>query len=191
MASNSDGEEIDPRSAKWLGRHSPVDEIRESGLWNIDHVDEEYDPDFLDFLERNIDDTGVDQTTLRSKKLDSNSTASQKRNVNQESDSFTNTWAAIIRFAESKSFVSTLSRGNDNEIRPGDGAIEVRNLDTNEWRELDKADFRFAYDVLWEKDRLTLDDIEPELAGRKSTVMAILAKALKLDYDGRPLTVYR
>ncbi len=38
---------IDPPSANWLGRHSPVEHIRESGLWNSDYVDRDYDPAFL------------------------------------------------------------------------------------------------------------------------------------------------
>ena len=31
-----------------LGRHSTCARVRESGLWNSDHVDENYDPQFLD-----------------------------------------------------------------------------------------------------------------------------------------------
>ena len=42
---------IDPPSEQWLGRHSPHPEIRESGLWNVRHVEAAYDPGFLDILE--------------------------------------------------------------------------------------------------------------------------------------------
>lgn len=38
---------MDPPSAGWLGSHSPSPKIRESGLWNVRHVDEDYDPQFL------------------------------------------------------------------------------------------------------------------------------------------------
>lgn len=38
---------VDPRSDGWLGRHSRSEEIRDSGLWNVNHVDEEYDAAFL------------------------------------------------------------------------------------------------------------------------------------------------
>jgi hypothetical protein len=41
---------IDPRADCWLGRHSRSPAIRESGLWNVAHVDEGYDPAFLDLL---------------------------------------------------------------------------------------------------------------------------------------------
>jgi hypothetical protein len=42
----------DPSSDNWLGRFSPVQKIRDSGLWNSNHVDAEYDPGFLLVLER-------------------------------------------------------------------------------------------------------------------------------------------
>jgi hypothetical protein len=38
----------------WLGRHSVRKEIRESGLWNLKHVTEAYDPSFLDALEAHV-----------------------------------------------------------------------------------------------------------------------------------------
>ena len=41
---------INPRSDEWLGNDSPNKKIRQSGLWNVDHVDESYDPAFLDHL---------------------------------------------------------------------------------------------------------------------------------------------
>lgn len=42
---------VDPPSADWLGRHSGKSQIRRSGLWNFNHVDEAFDPAFLDVLE--------------------------------------------------------------------------------------------------------------------------------------------
>jgi hypothetical protein len=39
---------IDPPSMVWLGLHSDHAEIRGSGLWNLKHVREKYDPAFLD-----------------------------------------------------------------------------------------------------------------------------------------------
>lgn len=57
LVSNLDKEPIDSRDEEWLGHHSPVEDIQESGLWNIDHVSEQYDPDFLDTLAGYIDDT--------------------------------------------------------------------------------------------------------------------------------------
>lgn len=41
----------DPPSPQWLGRHSGRERVRRSGLWNNNHVEEAYDPDFLNILE--------------------------------------------------------------------------------------------------------------------------------------------
>ena len=46
---------IDPPSENWLGNWSDKIEIQESGLWNVNHVEEEYDPQFLeDFGQLNV-----------------------------------------------------------------------------------------------------------------------------------------
>jgi hypothetical protein len=50
LLSNFEHEALDPRDDGWLGRYSRSPEIRGSGLWNVNHVDETYDPAFLDRL---------------------------------------------------------------------------------------------------------------------------------------------
>ena len=52
LLSNFDRPPLDPPSAQWLGRHCDRDRVRASGLWNQNHVDESYDPVFLDDVER-------------------------------------------------------------------------------------------------------------------------------------------
>lgn len=52
LLSNRNRAALDPPSETWLGRHCDRDRVRESGLWNYNHVDEAYDPAFLDELER-------------------------------------------------------------------------------------------------------------------------------------------
>jgi len=47
LLSNFGRAPIDSLSANWLGRHSDRARVRESGLWNNNHVDEDYDPSFL------------------------------------------------------------------------------------------------------------------------------------------------
>jgi hypothetical protein len=42
---------LDPPSATWLGRFCDRERVRRSGLWNSNHVDEPYEPAFLDRLE--------------------------------------------------------------------------------------------------------------------------------------------
>ena len=50
---------IDPASPNWLGLSSPHknEKVRGSGLWNQEHVDRDYDPSFLDEMEKWIDRT--------------------------------------------------------------------------------------------------------------------------------------
>lgn len=59
LLSNYAREAIDPASKSWLGRYSPSDKVRGSGLWNSNHVDESLDPNFLDTLEKTILATSI------------------------------------------------------------------------------------------------------------------------------------
>lgn len=43
---------LDPPSESWLGHKCDRERVRRSGLWNSNHVNEAYDPAFLDRLER-------------------------------------------------------------------------------------------------------------------------------------------
>jgi hypothetical protein len=52
LLSNFDKPPLDPPSPTWLGLHCNHDRVRASGLWNQNHVDESYDPAFLDDLEQ-------------------------------------------------------------------------------------------------------------------------------------------
>ena len=45
------GLEADPPSPVWLGRDCPRSVVRSSGLWNVNHVGEAFDPTFLGRLE--------------------------------------------------------------------------------------------------------------------------------------------
>lgn len=48
LLSNLNKEEvIDEPSENWLGRRCPLEQVKNSGLWNIDHVEGNYDPAFL------------------------------------------------------------------------------------------------------------------------------------------------
>ena len=50
LLSNYGKQPIDPPSRSWLGYHCNREKVRDSGLWNSNHVDEPYDPGFLDTL---------------------------------------------------------------------------------------------------------------------------------------------
>ncbi len=47
---------LEPPSRDWLGRHCDREKVRDSGLWNSNHVDESYDPAFLTELARLVSD---------------------------------------------------------------------------------------------------------------------------------------
>lgn len=51
------GDTADRPSATWLGLHSVNEAIRASGLWNVKHVFDAYDPGYLDLLEQLARDT--------------------------------------------------------------------------------------------------------------------------------------
>ena len=51
LLSNSGKPSLDPASGTWLGTHCPRHRVVASDLWNQNHVDESYDPEFLDTFE--------------------------------------------------------------------------------------------------------------------------------------------
>ena len=50
LLSNYSRPALDPPSRDWLGHYCNRERVRKSGLWNSRHVDEAYDPAFLDRL---------------------------------------------------------------------------------------------------------------------------------------------
>ncbi|QYZ67854.1 MAG: hypothetical protein HPY30_00945 [Gammaproteobacteria bacterium (ex Lamellibrachia satsuma)] len=52
LLSNHNKPAIDSPSGKWLGHLCNREKVRSSGLWNQNHVDEDYDPVFLKVFER-------------------------------------------------------------------------------------------------------------------------------------------
>ena len=59
LLSNYGKSPFDPASETWLGHHCNRERIRTSGLWNFKHVDESYDPAFLDELDRLVSVPGA------------------------------------------------------------------------------------------------------------------------------------
>jgi hypothetical protein len=58
LLSNYQRPALDPPSPDWLGLQCNKGRVRNSGLWNSNHVDENYDPAFLDAFERLVSVTG-------------------------------------------------------------------------------------------------------------------------------------
>lgn len=57
LLSNFGRTPVDPPSDSWLGLHCDRTRVRESGLWNNNHVDETHDPAFMDLLSRYVERT--------------------------------------------------------------------------------------------------------------------------------------
>ena len=57
LVSNDGRSACDQRDDSWLGHHSESEKIRESGLWNVNHVDGSYDPSFLDRFAEAVGET--------------------------------------------------------------------------------------------------------------------------------------
>ena len=58
LLSNWQKQCIDSPSPTWLGSYCNRERVRASGLWNSNHVDEAYDPRFLEVLEKRIEEMG-------------------------------------------------------------------------------------------------------------------------------------
>lgn len=56
LLSNYRKSPLDPPSQEWRGYRCDREKVRLSGLWNQNHVDEDYDPTFLGVLEKLIDE---------------------------------------------------------------------------------------------------------------------------------------
>jgi len=54
LSNTSNDKPIDPASINWLGLYSKSEDIKTSGLWNVNHVNENYERNFLDILEKLI-----------------------------------------------------------------------------------------------------------------------------------------
>ena len=56
LLSNFNRPPCDPPSGSWLGLHCARPKVRDSGLWNQQHVDHSYDLAFLDAFDRLVDE---------------------------------------------------------------------------------------------------------------------------------------
>lgn len=65
LLSNFGKAPIDPPSPHWLGSRSGEQTIRESGLWNTNHVEEAYSQEFLDKLRTCVRETEMIRVGLK------------------------------------------------------------------------------------------------------------------------------
>jgi len=64
LLSNHERAAVDPPSPGWLGHSSDRPLVRRSGLWNQRHVEEAYDPTFLDVFQKIIEQNGQNSDPL-------------------------------------------------------------------------------------------------------------------------------
>jgi len=57
LLANVGRDPLDPPSTDWLGQSSDRERVRSSGLWNSNHVTDDYDPAFLDVFESLLENT--------------------------------------------------------------------------------------------------------------------------------------
>jgi len=58
LLSNYKKHSVDAASETWLGHNCDRERVKSSGLWNSNHVEESYDPAFLDHLGRLVSEAG-------------------------------------------------------------------------------------------------------------------------------------
>lgn len=54
----------DRTNPRWLGNHASSARVQTSGLWNVNHIDETYDPAFLDVMRTLVDEARQIADTL-------------------------------------------------------------------------------------------------------------------------------
>ena len=59
LLSNYERTPIDLPSSGWLGHYSDREKVRQSGLWNNNHVEDDYTPAFLDAMQQLIERMGA------------------------------------------------------------------------------------------------------------------------------------
>jgi len=102
--------------------------------------------------------------------------------------SFEKVWQDILNIARSNKEIKTLVREKTNEIvNVFDVSITVKSKETRNKRILPKMDFQYAWNSLMSKKIIRLQDIDPELRGRKSIIFAFLARLPYVNYETKPL----
>lgn len=102
--------------------------------------------------------------------------------------SFETVWTDTLAFVRAHKKIKTLDRENENDIiNSCNTSITVQSKETGVPRDLSKDDFQYAWDRLVTKRILMLQDIDPELRGKKSIIFAFLANLPYIHYTVRPL----
>jgi len=106
---------------------------------------------------------------------------------------FTSVWSHVTRYASHSKTIVTLDRRITNRIVQSSN-IEIVVVSeasrTGHERHLRRGDFQLAWDRLVLRKSIGLDDIDPELRGKRAIIFAFLSKVPGVKYTLRPLTIH-
>ncbi|UCD02904.1 MAG: hypothetical protein JSV63_03935 [Candidatus Aenigmatarchaeota archaeon] len=109
------------------------------------------------------------------------------------SDFFDDVWGRIVKIADDKGYIETLSRGVKNRIlKIGENGIRIRSDLTKSERFLDKKEFRYFWQRLQAKGRLNLakDIQDPRLLRIGSVVISFLARLPNVEHELKPRVLH-
>ena len=106
------------------------------------------------------------------------------------SEPFDEIWRELLSIVHSEEKIPTLVQKNVNLIWSDNNKIIVQSVITGNPRYLTKDDFQLAWHKLVELGKLELNDIDPELRGRRSIIFAILERLPNVCYKEKPLTLF-
>lgn len=108
-------------------------------------------------------------------------------------DFFDDVWSKIMKMADDKGYIETLSRSVRNKIlKMGENGLRIRSELTKSERFLDKKEFRYFWQRLQAKGKLDLakDIQDPRLLRIGSVIISFLARLPNVEHDLKPRVLY-
>lgn len=103
---------------------------------------------------------------------------------------FSTVWKELTTYAQSRDHVETLAHRSRNQIAY-DASHDAIRVDHDEPELLHRADLEEVWQTFQEDGALQRENTREALGMyRASVTLALLARALDLPYDSRPITVY-
>ena len=103
---------------------------------------------------------------------------------------FESAWKSIGIYARAHDKIETLEMHVINDIGKATSReviVASHASKKRRHRTLSKEDFRYAWEMLVARDSIGLDDIDPELRGRRAIILAFLQKVPDVEYSLKPL----
>jgi len=108
---------------------------------------------------------------------------------------FNDAWEKIVNYAKKHKQVETLVRHVKNDIVCADNkaivVISSSPKDEPTKRPLKREDFNMVWNKLVSNGRVSPNDIDPKLRGRRLIILALMVMSLNLKYNTKPnVTIY-